>query len=331
MRVELSDLPEISVPLPWQEQYWGRFNQQLDSRSLPHALLVAGPEHTGKAQLALALARRLLCAQPSGGLNCGQCHPCQLSASGSHGDLCWLQPEEKSRVIKIDQVRQAVSFANQTANFGTRKVVVLYPADTMNTNAANALLKALEEPAADTYLILACHRLHGLPATIRSRCQIVKLAAPTTADSLSWLDTVTGQREQSEQLLSLAQGRPLLAARLFREDSADVAAATRAALAGILCGRMGVPEAAALLGDIDAEAFLSQLQRELQHLLRSRGANTLRSREGRSAFILDHEITRLRSAVEAGANPNVQLLMEALLARCHRELGSALHSDSMNG
>ena len=112
MRVELTGLPEVSEALPWQQDIWRRLDEQLASGRLPHALLLAGAAGTGKSHLALALARRLLCAQPENGLNCGRCHACQLSAAGSHGDFRWVQPEDKSRVIKIDQVRQAVTFIN---------------------------------------------------------------------------------------------------------------------------------------------------------------------------------------------------------------------------
>ncbi len=102
---ELIGLPAVSPPLPWQSDAWQRFNEQLTQGRLPHALLLLGVAHTGVDRLALALARMLLCQSPSGGLNCGQCHACELSATGAHGDFLWLQPEEKSRVIKIDQVR----------------------------------------------------------------------------------------------------------------------------------------------------------------------------------------------------------------------------------
>lgn len=328
--MELGDLPPTSAPLPWQGDIWARFNQQLSGGQLPHALLLAGPKGIGKARLALALSRLLLCSAPSGGLNCGECHACRLSATGSHGDLRWLQPEDKSRVIKIDQVRAAVAFANQTANFGLRKVLVFCPADSMNTNAANALLKSLEEPPADTHLILSCDRLHGVPATIRSRCQIVKLAQPADAASITWLDTLTGDPEQSQQLLQIAGGRPLLAEQLYREDSAADLAAVRSALAGVLTGQIPAQEVVKSLADTGIEGFLGHLQAELQALLRVQPQQLLTGRSVKAAFALSDEVSRLQQAVAAGANPNGQLLVEAILSRCQRELGSGLHSDNMS-
>ena len=140
----MSKLPDISTALPWQREEWARLVSQVENEQLPHALLLAGVRYVGKARLALAMARLLLCHQPEAGHNCGKCHACELSRSGNHGDFRWLEPEAgKSRVIKIDQIRQLVEFAGKTASLGRRKVIVLSPADSMNTQAANALLKLL--------------------------------------------------------------------------------------------------------------------------------------------------------------------------------------------
>ncbi len=325
----LTGLPPVSAPLPWQGQEWTRLVAQLDKGQLPHALLLAGVRHTGKSRLALALARLLLCRQPAGGLNCGSCHACELSAGGSHGDFRWLQPEEKSRVIKIDQVRAAVDFANKTASLGQRKVVVLAPADAMNSNAANALLKSLEEPAPDTHLVLVCHRLHALPATIRSRCQMLKLPVPDQGESLAWLDQISGNRERSEQLLELARGLPLLAEQLYREGGAEQAAGLQRGLQEIVRGRLAVPEAMALLGDMELDDSLAQIAEGLQDMVRALPPEELAGRRAQRAFRLQDEVTRLRRAVTAGANPNRQMLLEALLAKMGRELGEAAHGGSI--
>ena len=329
MNIALSGLPAVSEPLPWQQDTWARLGDQLGQDRLPHALLLAGAEGTGKAGFALALARLLLCAEPVNGLNCGRCHACELSAGGSHGDLRWVQPEEKSRVIKIDQVRQAVTFVNQTAGFGTRKVVVFYPADAMNTNAANALLKALEEPMSETFLLLVCHRPYGVPATIRSRCQICRLPSPDAEQAGAWLEAQTGQREGLDDLMALANGRPLTVARLLQDDRVEALAVSRGAIQGVLSGRLSALDASKLLHETEAAEFLLQLQDVLQHSLRARDRDTLKTSQAQAAFALSDEVARLRAAMEAGSNPNASLLVDSLLARCERDLGGALTDDNM--
>jgi DNA polymerase-3 subunit delta' len=327
--MELSDLPKISSPLPWHGGVWARLNDQLAGGQLPHALLIVGGRHIGKSGLALALSRLLLCAQAEGSLNCGHCHACELSASGSHGDFRWVEPGDKSRVIKIEQVRDIVRFTNKTAGFGLRKVIVLAPADSMNTNAFNALLKSLEEPANDTYLILVCHRMYGVPATIRSRCQLLRLPTPDREASLNWLDMTTGKREESEELLSLADGLPLLAHQLYRSGGAEELAGKSLALQALLGGHISVPEAGALWGESDASMFLEDIAAGVQRRLGSLSLERLRTKQGLAVFGLLDEVVRLQQVVNAGANPSKQLLVDALLSKYRRELGVGLLGDNI--
>lgn len=312
----------VTAPLPWQAPVWERVLQQLESGKLPHALLVSGPEYGGKSRFALALARLLLCKAPVDGLNCGHCHACELSGSGNHGDLLWLAPEGKSRVIKIDAVRALVDFTNRTAGFGLRKVAVLCPAENMNASAANALLKSLEEPSAETYLILVSHRPHGLPATVRSRCQMLRMGVPATAQALAWLQQLIPDQERCEQLLKLAGGRPLLAEQLEREEGATGLLHLRQALQALLEGHAAGAEAVnRALGDEPLEFALAQLAETLQASMLGLDEQTLTAPAGRAAFLLLDEIVRIRRAVDGGSNPNRQVVLDALLARMQRELG----------
>lgn len=169
---------------PWQEPLW----QQLASRPRhAHAYLLHGPAGIGKRDLAERLMARLLCQQPAGLEACGQCKACHLLAAGTHPDVFVLEPEEADKAIKVDQVRELVSFVVQTAQLGGRKVVLLEPVEAMNLNSANALLKSLEEPSGDTVLLLVSHQPSRLLPTVKSRCVQQVCPLPSLQQSLAWL------------------------------------------------------------------------------------------------------------------------------------------------
>jgi DNA polymerase-3 subunit delta' len=321
-------LPAISAPMRWQSVAWRRLLEQLDSGQLPHALLISGPAETGVDQLAMALARLLLCHAPKAGHNCGECAACRYSQSGAHGDFRWLQPEGKSRVIKIDQVRELVAFAFRTAGFGRRKVVVVSPADCMNVSAANALLKCLEEPARDTHIVLVCERLQGVPPTVRSRCQLLRLPLPEVSDSLAWLDQLTGDRRQSSTLLARAGHRPLRAERLYQESGVEVLEARQAGLQALVEGRAQVPATVALFAELPLVAALDELTDYLQDWLRRQEIQLLRGR-GRQLFRILDRIRALQGAAGAGSNPNPQLVLEALLLDIHNGFGGGSDGATM--
>jgi DNA polymerase-3 subunit delta' len=319
--IDLTELSAISVPMPWQNAAWQQLHQQIQGDQLPHAILIAGMADTGKNRMALALARLLLCHTPQAGHNCGHCHACDMSRVGSHGDFRWLEPEGKSRVIKVDQIREVVVFGTKTASLGQRKVIVFSPAENMNANAANALLKSLEEPARDTYLILVCHRLHGLPATIRSRCQQMRLPPPTQRQSIDWLEQLTGNRSEGEQLLDFADDRPMLAETLYRAGDIDAIRAIPVALETLKTPGGSVPKVAALLGQLSVDDALSQCASYLARAIFAAAKDGQSNQQSRQLFVLLDEIHRMQNAVVSGANPNPQLLLESLLARVQKNLG----------
>ena len=213
--------------------------QQLASRvqsaqGLPHALLFKGAAGIGKRAFSGALAKGLLCEKPTAALTaCGACAACHWLETDNHPDYRLLQPEaaeadaedaepsdkndkKKKRDISIAQVRALAEFIYVSAHRGGAKVVVIQPAEAMNANAANALLKSLEEPPPATYFLLVSDRPQMLPATIRSRCRQMALPPPTAAEAAAWLT----QNGAAHAALALAQagGAPLLAAELDRDE-----------------------------------------------------------------------------------------------------------------
>jgi DNA polymerase-3 subunit delta' len=170
----------------------------------------------------------LLCQRPTPQGACGECKSCLLLKAGSHPDNYILEPEEADKAIKVDQVRDLVSFVVQTAQLGGRKVVLIEPVESMNINAANALLKSLEEPSGDTVLLLVSHQPSRLLPTIKSRCVQQACPLPGEAMSLDWLATALPDCSPQEriELLTLAAGSPLAAVNLnaqgVREQRAQV-------------------------------------------------------------------------------------------------------------
>lgn len=185
------------------------------SGRLPHALLLCGMRGVGKQHLAATFAQALLCAQPApDGQACQACRPCLLFRAGTHPDYQQITPVEEGKSILIDQIRELNASLAFKSHAGGYKIAALWPADRMNSAAANALLKTLEEPSAHTLLMLITSRPAALPATVRSRCQRINFTLPPTDLALPWLRERLGTAHDAAQLLALAGGAPLKAIAL---------------------------------------------------------------------------------------------------------------------
>lgn len=219
------------IYLSWHKQEYQTLAQR--EGKLPHALLFKGTAGIGKRAFAGALAQGLLCEKPAAPLMaCGACEACHWFETENHPDFRLLQPEaaestdddepgdkKKKRDISVAQVRALADFINISAHRNGAKVVLIQPAEAMNVNAANALLKSLEEPPPETYFLLVSDRPHLLSATIRSRCQQLALHPPAMKEAADWL----AQQGAAQPELALAQagGAPLLAAEIDTEDYWD--------------------------------------------------------------------------------------------------------------
>ena len=305
---------------PWHVARWRQFSALVADERLPHALLLEAPSGTGRGLFADAMARSLLCRSPLPEGICGTCKTCSLMATGAHGDLRTLAPTEPGKAIGIDSVRQAITFVAGTAGLGQRKVLIVNPAEAMTTAAFNAFLKCLEEPTANTYIILVAARGQPLPATIRSRCQRWVMPAPSAEEARDWL------RRQAEsgdpavdgnslaQILELTDNRPLQALEIAQSGEAQTLLALTAAITS--AEPSAQVEAERQAAKLDNVKLIDTLERLVQRWLRARDGDGLRKEAARRAFEALDELARLRAAQRAGSNPNPDLLRFTALNAC---------------
>jgi DNA polymerase III subunit delta' len=225
--------------LPWLEPLRERLLGALEQERLGHAPLLAGPRGVGKAELADWLFRRILCLAPGPDAACGQCRACQLLDSGSHPDFFRVGIPEDKKEIPVDSVRGLTASLQLTPSIGRHRVGLIEVAEAMNVNAANALLKTLEEPSGNTWLILVSHHVARLPATIRSRCQQIAVRPPETDQALAWLSAQCPDHppERLHEALQLAVDAPLAARDLLAGDGLEFGHAVLDGLLAIAGGR----------------------------------------------------------------------------------------------
>ncbi len=193
---------------------WAQLRSRAEQQRLPHALLITGPAGVGKRDFSTNFARSLLCKRPAAdGSDCGNCEACQLLRAGSHPDYLIITFLEDKTQIGIDQIRALSRALGMKSHAGGYKIAMLMPAERMTAEAANSLLKTLEEPTANTLLMLVTEQSAQLAATVRSRCQLLRFPAPPLEQGLAWLKTQIGS-QATELVLRLADAAPLRAVEL---------------------------------------------------------------------------------------------------------------------
>ena len=198
-----------------QEGALGILRRALASGRVAQAFLFEGAPGTGKMTTARALAQTLECERETG---CGECGQCRKVAEGLHPDV--IVVEADGQFIKIAQVRQVTARTAYRPHEGRARVVIFDGADAMNLEAANALLKTLEEPPAQTHFILVSSAPERLPVTVRSRCQRVRFAPLPTDVVASWLERERGlAANEAHAIAALSSGSVARAAELASEEA----------------------------------------------------------------------------------------------------------------
>lgn len=340
--IELAEKNRVSrqnllADVPWNTVVWNDLVERYYDSGLPHASLFVGNEGTGKRPLAYRLAKFLLCkaADKKTAKNpsfCNVCHSCQLMDAGSHPDYFVCDQEAKGKQIKVDSIRQLNDFLAKTPQISTCQVVQVYPVEAMNTNASNALLKTLEEPSGESYLLLIAERLGSVLPTIRSRTQRINLHPPAMEIGLAWLaeKIPNSSQEDLAQALRQCSGGPLKAETWLREGLLAQDAAYISLMQAWLDGRQQLQETSKGLSKFDLsetinwwtgfsldimKVAMGAEPQQLSHPHQIDWLQQLAATVSRLKLLtLQHKLQEVAGRLAAGqGNYNASLLIESML------------------
>ena len=324
-------LPGPTTVLSGQGTAWTRSLRLARRRTLPHALVIAGAPGVGKTLAAHLLAKALLCeseAPSDSERSCGSCAACRRFDAGTHPDLFLVAPAADKREIAVEQVRTLQQSLLLVAAGGRARVVILDPADALNESGQNALLKTLEEPLADTFLLLLTSRPEQLLATVRSRAQRLAIVPLGPGELEAALAATPGGNEGAQNsppdriaaAARLSQGSLGLARQLLAEGVLELLPLVEQAVGGG-AGTTPPELAKALLAGATGRAEIERRARLVLLLLR----RTLSGSDGRARLAAgvggsyaqppsDRWISRCEALCDAEADLGLQISPELALA-----------------
>jgi DNA polymerase-3 subunit delta' len=323
----------------WQEPAWVAWTK-VRSR-LPHAILIESGEGWGELEFAQAIAGSLLCENPKADTRaCGVCKACSWFALGNHPDFRLIVPEslapeseeaadsgkKRSDQVRIEQVRELADFLAVGTHRGGLRVILIYPAEAMNANTQNALLKSLEEPPPATVFLLVATQPNRLLPTVRSRCLRFTLPLPEVERVFPWL------KEQGiegpEAALAAVGGAPVAALKAAASEADRLAF-----IEGIRRPRFDPIALAETVLRVPLVDFVGWLQRWSFDLLLARATGRVRYHMGQEKLIAEIALScqsrsiaaylrRLAQARALARHPlNPKLFVEDLLLQYQRLVG----------
>jgi DNA polymerase-3 subunit delta' len=320
-------------PLPWHQEVWEQLTDQFLRNLGAHAYLLSGESDTGKHHFANAMSRFLLCRAPIERIACDKCPVCLLNIAGNNPDLLHIKPEDGSKLIKVEQIREIRHFLETSSHAFGHRIVIIDTAENMGVSSGNALLKGLEEPPLGVVFFVLTDRPKAVLSTISSRCQTVKLPGPSQSQSRAWLEQqadVAG--DEIELLLDVSQNRPFAALRHLQEGTANRQKEVAQGLLNILRGEESVSSLSARYAKLESKDVLTVLLYWISSLCKYSLSGSQCHLKGRAltqaAVFLPRstepaaELIALYDAVSdaqkqllSSSNPNAQLLLEDILFR----------------
>ena len=330
---------------PWAKEAHEQVSRSIIADRLPHALTVQGDNGIGIEMLAGAIASARLCEQVSRQVSapnpdetapvlaCGRCKSCELLAAGTHPDIKVLEPTGAANLIKVDQVRELIGFMAQTPQISQWKLCWIGDAHRMNQNAANALLKVLEEPQGESLLLLVTDRPQILLPTIRSRSRSLQVRPPSEPETLRYCEEKGVAEGHIQQLLPVLGQRPHDIVAWAESDKLSAWQQLDEGLQQVSRGELSTQALTDVLKDLPVETILDWLISGVGR--RVKAALLLEQSDGQSG--IDPEsvkrwysyydwLIEMHRDVERGSNPNRQLLLDESFLRWRAVSQSVLRS-----
>jgi len=259
----------VIAPYPWLDTPWRELQEKWVSDTLGHAYLISGPSGLGKQKMSESLAATILCeAAELADRPCRRCRGCALFESNNHPDLKRLNPENGSKNIAVEQVRELTEFYRLKSHYLGYKIGLVHPADLMNAAAANAILKTLEEPPPLALLILVSDRPGLLPQTVTSRCHNINVQIPSWGQTEKWLAAeLRGRKEWAvfEELTLI--GAPLDVLRQIETEAGTLLNDVIDALDAVAAKRNDAYDTASSFNSVEILSFIEALEAIIQSLV----------------------------------------------------------------
>lgn len=202
-------------PIFGHKQAINFLQNSIEQDKLAHAYLFYGSRGLGKKMIADYFSRSIFCTSLEQ-KPCGQCQACRLVAKKSYLDFYTLGKDGQE--LSADNVREFMHSLQMANIYGNKKIAIIYNVENMNIFGANALLKTIEEPPANTYIILISDNINLLPATVISRCQLLKFQALKKNEMEQWMDNFDFHDQERQTIINLSFGKPGLALQLMQEN-----------------------------------------------------------------------------------------------------------------
>ncbi|TQV77431.1 hypothetical protein FLL45_05665 [Aliikangiella marina] len=307
---------------PWFDNINENLSQALLNERMPHALMIQSPPKSGKAAFAFGFAKSLLCSQVadlSG--SCGECKSCQLFDAGTHPDFYGVDKlvdakGKQKKSIGIEQVRELTANLRDTAQLGGFRIALVHSVEAMTTASFNALLKTLEEPGKDTILVLLANNQASIPATIRSRCQLIK--PELTGETLiPWLQSQVDAPEiEVKDALDTSYWAPLAALEYLNEEGASLVKSFFDKLDRVLLNQLTPVE---FLDQVDStgDSIIDEVTNYFYHVEKCQALKLHQDRyqriPHRLIFQIYAKLLELKRAQQAGSNLQTRLQIEVIL------------------